>query len=216
MEDADEASVTVPVLGWDIFFQELEQFVNSLDRHEGVVNEAYTEYVTERLEVCIVGVRRLKNMFTPTHWRSSFSSEELAVVETYYSLLSDLVACLRELARKWSDQWDRHSLEYEYSTGTEASGRPGRPKFCVAQSQLEYLEGMAFNWSQISQMLGVSRTTIYLFFNIIMWIDPQEIANHHIGLPLLLDRVPLSDDLHSLFQGVRPHQHSSHTALTTS
>ena len=161
MEDADEASVTVPVLGWDIFFQELEQFVNSLDRHEGVVNEAYTEYVTERLEVCIVGVRRLKNMFTPTHWRSSFSSEELAVVETYYSLLSDLVACLRELARKWSDQWDRHSLEYEYSTGTEASGRPGRPKFCVAQSQLEYLEGMAFNWSQISQMLGVSRTTIY-------------------------------------------------------
>ena len=33
--------------------------------------------------------------------------------------------------------------------------------FCVTQSQLEYLESMALNWSQVSQMFGVSWTTIY-------------------------------------------------------
>ena len=155
----------VPVLGWDIFFQELEQFINSLDRHERLfVNEAYTEYVMERLEVCIVGVIRLKDMFTPSRWRLLFTSDEHRVVETYYSLLSNLVACLRDLARKWSDQWDtlnRYTLQYEYSATTNVSGHPGRPKFVITRAQLEYLDGMSFNWTQISQMLGVSRTTIY-------------------------------------------------------
>ena len=53
---------TYTLQSWDTFFQEVEQFVGSLDRHDGFANEAFTEYAIERLEVCIVGVTRLKDM----------------------------------------------------------------------------------------------------------------------------------------------------------
>ncbi len=160
----DEDESVVEVLGWNTFFQEIEQFVSSLARYDRFVEEAFTEYAIERLEVCIVSVTRLKDMFLPTRWRVLFVPNELEVVETYHRLLSDLVVCLRELLRKWSDQWDMHSRtqpQYEYLPSTDASGRQGRPKFCITRSQLEYLEGMSFNWTQISKMLSVSRTTIY-------------------------------------------------------
>ena len=119
-------------------------------------------YAIERLEVSIVSVTRLKDMFLPTHWRVLFSPDELQVVETYHRLLSDLVVCLRELLRKWSSQWDMHTrTQHQYLPSTDVSGRQGRSKFSIIRGQLEYLEGMSFNWTQISKMLSVSRTTIY-------------------------------------------------------
>lgn len=83
-------------------------------------------------------------------------------METYHSLFSELVVLLRYLEREWCNRWDtlnRSSLPY--SAATNRANHPGRPKFAITTSQLEYLEGMSFNWTQISQMLGVSRTTTY-------------------------------------------------------
>ena len=151
---------TYTLQSWDTFYQEVEQFVGSLDRHDGFANDAFTEYAIERLEVCIVGVTRLKDMFQPAIWRVLFTSEELRLLETYYGLLNELLICLRELARKWAHQWDMLNA-FNVQCATDLTGRQGRPKFDIRKNQLEYLEGMSFNWSQISQILGVSRTTIY-------------------------------------------------------
>ena len=58
-----------------VLFQELEQFVCSLDRYDDrFVEETFAEYAIERLEVCIVGVTRLTDMFLPTHLRVLFTS----------------------------------------------------------------------------------------------------------------------------------------------
>ncbi len=55
----------------------------------------------------------------------------------------------------------RSQPQYEYLPSTDVSGCQGRPKFSITKSQLEYLERMSFNWTQIYKMLCVSRTTIY-------------------------------------------------------
>ncbi len=47
----------------------------SLDRYDDrFVEEIFVEYAIERLEVCIVGVTRLTDMFLPTHLRVLFTS----------------------------------------------------------------------------------------------------------------------------------------------
>ena len=38
------------------------------------MEETFAEYAIERLEVCIVGVTRLMDMFLPTHLRVLFTS----------------------------------------------------------------------------------------------------------------------------------------------
>ncbi len=66
-------------------FQELEQFVCSLDRYDDrFVEETFAEYAIERLEVSIFGVTRLTDMFLPTHLRVLLPHE----LETYYNLYS--------------------------------------------------------------------------------------------------------------------------------
>lgn len=148
---------------WDQFFQEMEAFVCSLDRFYGLANESFTEYAIERLEVCIVGVIRLKENFQPVSRsiRMALNSEELQLMEHYKCILTDLVVCLRELARKWSQEWDRLNIPSTMYTPQSMSASRGRPKFDIKRNQLEYLEDMSFNWTQIAQILGVSRTTIY-------------------------------------------------------
>ena len=37
----------------------------------------------------------------------------------------------------------------------------GRPQFIISRDQLEYLRSMRFSWHQISNLLGVSRMTVY-------------------------------------------------------
>lgn len=155
----------VPVPGWDIFFEELEQFLASLDRYAGIVNEAYSEYALERLEVCIVGVSRLVELFHPSsQLRAILTNGELRIIDEYQSHLKELVTCLRLLAREWSGYFDAmniHVGQGEYLAASVSTGFRGRPKFEISRSQLEYLESMSFNWTTVARMLGVSRTTIY-------------------------------------------------------
>ena len=40
-------------------------------------------------------------------------------------------------------------------------GRRGRPKFSISRNQLQYLSSLSFNWNEISNLIGVSRMTLY-------------------------------------------------------
>ncbi len=38
---------------WNTYFEELAHFLEGAERHYGIANESYTDYVLERLEICV-------------------------------------------------------------------------------------------------------------------------------------------------------------------
>ena len=56
-----------------------------------------------------------------------------------------------------ANEWSPHV----YRAIAVPNGARGRPKFQITQEQLEYLRSLSFSWNDISDMLGVSRMTIY-------------------------------------------------------
>ena len=68
------------------------------------------------------------------------------------------------MSQEWQLHLDRciqqSSVASYASPSVRSSGR-GRPKFDISKEQLEFLASMSFTWTQIAEMLGVSRMTIY-------------------------------------------------------
>ena len=83
--------------------------------------------------------------------------------------LVELRGCCRSLLALWQlyiDQLDsnytvvsRAQME-SYQAPRVRQGR-GRPHVIISQEQLQYLRSMRFSWTQISELLGVSRMTVY-------------------------------------------------------
>ena len=77
-----------------------------------------------------------------------------------------LKGCLFEIGSEWQAHWDdvvrQSSSTYHYRVQSSSSGQTaGRPRFDISRQQLEYLSSMNFSWTQIADLLGVSRMTIY-------------------------------------------------------
>ena len=86
--------------------------------------------------------------------------------EFFYSTeVKELIVCLQQIAIEWqtlkdtldANEWSPHA----YRAIAVPTGARGRPRFQISQEQLEYLYSLSFSWSDISEMLGVSRMTIY-------------------------------------------------------
>lgn len=152
--------------GWDEFFREIERFVSALDRYADTANAAFAEYALERLEVCITGVVRLATNLRSPPTDLHVTAEETSIVYAYFEELDGLVTHLRQLAVEWQHYLDCLNVQINsasYSVSVVQTRRPsgGRPKFDISRGQLEYLHSMSFDWTKISSMLGVSRSTIY-------------------------------------------------------
>ena len=147
---------------WEIFFGEIETFIATLERQAGTASEEFSRYAIERLEVCIVNVSRLLTLLRNPSPPASPLHESTIVVE-YCAQLSQLVQCLLIISLEWQgylEVIELRSLQSAYRVG-HAQSAIGRPRFDISRDQLEYLSSMCFNWTQIANMLGVSRMTIY-------------------------------------------------------
>lgn len=154
--------------GWERFFDELSTFVTSIGGERRMfANLAYTEHVLEKLEHWMSTLSRIIDYIHST--ASSLTEEDEAEVVNYYELqLSELLDCLQHITSEWQEHLDQvqrgdgavsHSTAFHLTLTT--SEGPGRPKFNITKGQLEYLSSLSFSWSQIAQLLHVSRMTIY-------------------------------------------------------
>lgn len=158
MDDATDSEVW----GWRSFFDQITHFLEDLQRHFGVANESYTQYAVERLELCIVNVRDLQ--YHLTH-HEAVDEELRIIIEQYDTQLIELLHCMKGLYDLWSEYSDELLIpnvsHFTYFTHTECSGSRGRPQLCITRNQLEYLKSLAFTWSEIATILGVSCMTLY-------------------------------------------------------
>ena len=126
----------------------------------GTANEDFSEFVVERLEMCIVSVSRLLH-----HLRSTDPLDDLAarVGTQYSSHLDELLDCLRMMLREWQNYLNHYQLRNPSSfiVPVTHTTQPGRPRFDISQNQLHYLHSMSFTWVQIAAILGVSYMTVY-------------------------------------------------------
>ena len=150
--------------GWHRFFSELSIFLNTADRQLSTANQAYSEYVLDRLQISLVSISSLLD-----HLQSATvtprSELQVTVSTYYYSEISELVQCVCEIASLWEHHLDEEISRAgrsvaAYSAPIENITR-GRPRFVIPREQLVYLASMSFTWTQIAAMLGVSRNTIY-------------------------------------------------------
>ena len=126
----------------------------------GTANERYALYAVERLEVCVANVCDLRHHLTHGQTAAEFS----VIIEQYDSQLAELLHCIEALCNKWSEYCDvvfQPNVSNAYRTPTECFGSRGRPRLCITQNQLEYLRSLAFTWSEIASIIGVSRMTLY-------------------------------------------------------
>ena len=149
------------LLGWTRFFNELDAFNRACEIQSGSANRAFTEYSLERLQT---GIRSVSSVLDNIKNATPTNATETSVYEDYSGKLSDLLSCLRELSQEWQLHLDRciqQSSEASYASPSVRSSGRGRPKFDISKEQLEFLASMSFTWTQIAEMLGVSRMTIY-------------------------------------------------------
>ena len=150
-----------PLVGWERFFQELETFLQTLNFQFGTASESFCRYASERLEVCCGSISDLLNQLRITVSGGSLSDDEACVVVEYCTSLAEVLQSLQAIGAKWESCADQSQPSSCYAAQAVPTGGRGRPKFNISRDQIEYLASMSFNWTQIADMHGVSRMTIY-------------------------------------------------------
>ena len=157
-----------PLWGWETYFQELSDFITSLDGDRiSFANERFTDYVVDRLSTCVSTLSRLIYHLQSSSNSIELDEDDVEVVEYYQLLLHQLLDTIRRIASEWQRHFDhlqavsgtRRESAFQLSS-TRTFNRPGRPKFNVTKEQLEYLSSMS-SWTQIAKFLGVSIMTVY-------------------------------------------------------
>ena len=148
--------------GWSNFFDELTTFLVDIDRNTGTLSERYTEYVLERIPVCL---RAIRQIILVLNTDVEMTEDETDIVSQYIEELNTLFSSLCVIASEWERHLDRiiaaPSLTAYRAPSIHVPGTRGRPRFDISESQLEYLSSLSFSWTQIASLLGVSRMTIY-------------------------------------------------------
>ena len=132
----------------------LRSFLRECERQEGSANERFAEYAIERLEVCYRTLSQVEyNM------EESFPTHNL---QGMIIQLKRLVLCSYEDWVTYRDSiTDNANVMYSVSTTSQVNRAAGRPHFDISSDQIHYLRSLSFSWTQISCLLGVSRSTVY-------------------------------------------------------
>ena len=143
-------------MGLGSTFEEIDFFLRNSGNQFGQCKEAHT---IERLEVLVSTLTCLKDHLEVNVGLTS-ERYRLIVLE-YASCMIELIGYLRSLAQEWQSYIDAkerlsHSLKYQAILSQSTS--KGRPRFLIPKEQLRSLY---FTWSEIAQLIGVSRMTIY-------------------------------------------------------
>ena len=154
---------------WSRYFEEVSEFLQGAERQYGIANDAYTDYVLERLEICIHTCSTLLDHLQGGNL-PHLEEEELPILGQHQTLLHDLVEALKTLWVKWQSYKEVESgtlrrFSYE-AVMEEWTGRCWHPHFDVSKEQLEYLASLSFTWTEIAVLLGLSRMTVYRYVNL--------------------------------------------------
>ena len=147
--------------GWETFFEELETFLTSANREIGSGSREYAEFVLERLAVCI---QALFSICSQIESEGEVDVEMLAIHDT----LVEIRGCCRSLLVVWQSYIDQLDSNYTMVSWAQIESyqaprlREGRGCLhaIISLEQLQYLRSLNFSWTQISELLGVSRMTI--------------------------------------------------------
>ena len=84
--------------GWSSYFEGVSHFLEGAERHYGTANESFTEYVLERLELCIRTCITLADHLVSD---TVPNLEKVRIIGEYRSTILDLRQCSRSLQQKW-------------------------------------------------------------------------------------------------------------------
>ena len=118
-----------------------------------------------RFQVAIQSLTTLLEHLSPDT-PTQLDEEERSSLETLLSSMEELIGCCRSLHSEWEHQLDvyqsrQNHFAYCAPIATVTVGRRGRPRFEIGREQLEYLSSLGFTWTNIANLLGVSRMTLY-------------------------------------------------------
>ena len=141
--------------GWTNFFTQLSSFLVSCERHYGLANQQYTEYAIERLSQQCQSVQAILDSI-----RRAASADLSSLCTSLTQLLEHLHAILNQW-EQYSDTLDIQQVRRYCPPLVPPSSGHGRPRFDISQEQLQYLRSLSFTWTDIADMLMVSRMTVY-------------------------------------------------------
>ena len=151
--------------GWERFFGSLMDFLRSSRRQFSIASENYTQYTIERFQAWIQSLTTISDhLDLQPDADIQFDEEERSTLENLQSSLNELITCCRSLHGEWEHQLDifqSRATAYAYRVPSSASGRRGRPRFEIGREQLEHLSSLGFTWTDIANILQVSRMTLY-------------------------------------------------------
>lgn len=153
--------IELSVWGWEWFFGEVGRFLEHANREFETSSPEFAEYVVERLGIII---RALSAILVPLEEHQDRDVAELR------SALEEISSCCRSLHTLWRSFVD--SIDDNLANAGDGEdgegfhvprvidGR-GRPRALISQEQLLYLRSLNFSWTQVAEILGVSRATLF-------------------------------------------------------
>ena len=117
----------------------------------------------ERLDLCISTCASVIDHLVPN---GTINSDDVPIVEEYRSEACRVLDCLMAIKVEWRDYRkliDAHVCDFSFQAGTVRSANRGRPRFNISKDQLEYISSLAFSWTEIASLLGVSRMSSYRY-----------------------------------------------------
>ena len=150
---------------WCNFFSELNRLFDSCQNQIGVANERYVNYAIERLEHGFRSVSIINEKFCiACEPQSELEPDEEEILLRYKHMTDELSTCILSLLCYWDtylDQLGSTSVAFRYEAQLIHGPGRGRPNFCVERTQIEYLRTLNFSWTEIGELLGVSRMILY-------------------------------------------------------
>lgn len=152
------------VLRWESFFEELESFLRSSNRYltGDTASESCAHSVIERFGLVMASIVHIINVFNGAR---PADQELLEVWSEYLLTLQQLLDRCRSLTSQWEAYIEsiyRNPFPDRYCAPIIRQPHArGRPPFQISQDQLSYLASLSFTWTEIAELLGVSRMTIY-------------------------------------------------------
>ena len=143
---------------WTSYFNELNHFIVASGRHLGLADQYYSEFVIEKIESSCRTVNEIKAVLLNPG--VVLEALEQAACDDYVTDIDQLIESLYIYLNKWRSHSEKLRLNV-YQVSLIYTGRRGRPAFFVQKEQIEYLLSLFFSWNEISQLLGISRMTLY-------------------------------------------------------
>ena len=146
------------VWGWRSYFSELASFIRSSQSRFQNANKQYAEYCINRLATCYRNIDAVKESVTTYNLHNN---DSLLGIEQNLGALLETVAEIYVQWQGYVSTIDAQVSIAQYRVPIQASSTRGRPPFVISKEQLVYLHSLSFSWSEIANLLGVSRMTIY-------------------------------------------------------